>query len=226
MCGMKKKEICRAATSFVFVALLAATAAAQKPEPRYKELPNFHRVSATLYRGGQPREGGLQRLAELGVKTIINLRERDENAGAEEREAQALGLRYYNIPMERSGAPTDEQIARVFEILDSKEDQPVFLHCHRGSDRTGAVIAVYRITHEGWTGERALKEAEQYGMYPWQRAKKSYIRDYIKRHAAPVAPGGASPKNDAAPAKPTREARASRANREPLRRAPSTFEPA
>ena len=66
--------------------LLASVARAQEQHPqpkedRYDELPNFGRVNERLYRGGQPGKGGLRRLAALGVKTIINLRDDDERKG-------------------------------------------------------------------------------------------------------------------------------------------------
>src|SRR4051812_37217654 len=70
----------------------------QAAEHTYAELPSFHAVNARLFRGGQPREGGLRRLAALGVKTVINLRDDDERARDEEREARSLGLRYFNVP--------------------------------------------------------------------------------------------------------------------------------
>ena len=203
MCDTMKNKLYRSTLAAALVALLSAAALAQgEAEPHYKELPNFHRVSDALYRGGQPEKGGLRRLADLGVKTVVNLRGKDESAAAEEREAKALGLRYFNVPMGRSGKPSDEEIAHVFEIIDASEDQPVFVHCQRGSDRTGAVVAAYRITHEGWTGERALKEAEHHGMYPWQMAKKSFIRDYAKRHGAQPAPDAPREKSDQTKARP------------------------
>jgi protein tyrosine/serine phosphatase len=191
--GTVKNKLYRSTLAAALVTLLSAATLAQGPAgesgARYKELPNFHRVSDALYRGGQPAKGGLRRLADLGVKTVVNLRGEDENAAAERREAEALGLRYFSVPMGRTGAPTDEQIARVFEIVDAQEGRPVFVHCQRGSDRTGAVVAAYRIAREGWAPERALEEAEHYGMFPWQSAKKAFIRDYLKRHAAtPPAP--------------------------------------
>lgn len=149
----------------------------------YAELPNFHKVNAHLFRGGQPREGGLARLAALGVKTILNLRDDDARAVEEGREAAALGLRYFNVPISRAGRPSRERIAELMAILDAPGNQPVFVHCKRGADRTGALIAVYRITHDGWTGARALEEAEQYGMGFWQRGKKDFINDFYRDRA-------------------------------------------
>lgn len=152
-------------------------------EPRFDELPNFHRVNARLYRGGQPRKGGLRRLAALGVNTIINLRDDDERARAEGQEARAEGLRYFNVPFGRLGRPADEQVAKVLSLLDAPENGVVFVHCAKGQDRTGTVIAIYRISQDGWTGREAKREAERYGMKFWQRGMKDYIGDHYRDHA-------------------------------------------
>ena len=166
-----------AATAF---ALLVSLAAAQT-EPRYKELPNFHRVNERLYRGAQPENGGIRKLAELGVKTVVNLRGEDEQARIEKREAEAAGMRYVSISMPGLSRPTDAQIAQAIAVIDAPENGPVFVHCKRGSDRTGTVIAVYRITHEGWTGERALDEARHFGLSWVEVGMKNYISDTYRR---------------------------------------------
>ncbi len=66
-----------------------ASASVAQDEGKYKELPNFHRVNENLYRGAQPKQGGIERLAHLGIKTIINLRDDDNRAHAEETEVRA-----------------------------------------------------------------------------------------------------------------------------------------
>ena len=191
--NIKKRErrLSFVAISLCLLAQLAAVASAQNPaesEPRYEELPNFHQVNAKLYRGGQPRtEGGIRRLAALGVKTIINLRDDDERARAEGQEAQAAGLRYINIPFGRLGRPTDEQVERVLSLIDAVENGLVFVHCKRGADRTGTVIAIYRIEHDGWTSEQAKEEAKRYGLGFWQRGMKDYIHNYYHDRRAPHA---------------------------------------
>jgi tyrosine-protein phosphatase SIW14 len=152
--------------------------------PRYDELSNFHQVNARLYRGGQPRrKGGIQRLAALGVNTVINLRDDDERAIAEGLEVRAAGLRYFNIPFGRLGRPTDEQVDQVLSLIEAPESGVVFVHCARGEDRTGVVIALYRISHDGWTSEQAKEEANRYGMKFWQRGMKNFIRDYYRDRA-------------------------------------------
>ncbi|HKS26821.1 MAG TPA: dual specificity protein phosphatase family protein [Pyrinomonadaceae bacterium] len=166
-----------------FAILVWACVACAQDEVKYKELPNFHRINAGLYRGGQPKEGGFERLAALGIKTVINLRDDDKHEVAEEREVRALGLRYFNVPLnDLFGRPSDEQVTSLLSIINAPENQPVFVHCRRGSDRTGTVIAVYRIEHDGWTSEQAKAEAKRYGMGFWVIGMKDYINDYYRRH--------------------------------------------
>jgi tyrosine-protein phosphatase SIW14 len=153
---------------------------AQAQQPTNDELPNFHSVSEKLYRGAQPRKGGIRKLAELGITTIINLRDDDERAEAEAKEAKAEGIRYFNVPFKRMGRPTDSQIEQVLKLINSPENGVVFVHCQQGQDRTGTVVAIYRIVHEGWTARDAIKEAEHYGMRVWQYAMRDYISDYYR----------------------------------------------
>jgi tyrosine-protein phosphatase SIW14 len=166
----------------VVVALICfASASVAQEKPKYEELPNFNQVNRSLYRGAQPKPGGIQRLAQLGIKTIVNLRDDDNRARTEETEARAAGLRYFNLPIDNFGRPSDERIERVLAVIKAPENQPVFVHCKRGADRTGTIIAVYRIEHDGWTSERAKAEANHYGMGSWQIGMKNYIHDYYKR---------------------------------------------
>ncbi|HEV2911783.1 MAG TPA: dual specificity protein phosphatase family protein [Pyrinomonadaceae bacterium] len=162
--------------------LLASLAVAQS-EPHYRELPNFHQVNEGLARGAQPREGGIQKLVALGIKTILNLRAADSRALAEESEARAAGLRYFNVPMEGLDKPKDEMVDRALGIINDRANQPVFVHCKHGADRTGTVIAIYRITHDGWSSEQALHEAKHYGLSWIQFGMKDFIKDYVRNHS-------------------------------------------
>jgi len=168
----------------VFVLLLVASASHAQQEPNYKELPNFHKVSDQLYRGAQPLGGGIKKLGELGVKTIVNLRGEEDLVSAEKKIVEAAGLRYFNIPMPGLSAPSDGEVARVIALLDNPENQPVFIHCKRGSDRTGTIAAIFRISHENWSAERAIAEARLLGMSWAEFGMRSYILDYYKRHTS------------------------------------------
>ncbi|MGH9902136.1 MAG: fused DSP-PTPase phosphatase/NAD kinase-like protein, partial [Pyrinomonadaceae bacterium] len=87
------------------------------------------------------------------------------------------------VPMKRHARPTDEQVERVLAIVNAPENQPAFVYCKRGGDRTGVVVAVYRISQDGWTSATAKAEANRYGMFVTQLEMKDYITQYYCRHA-------------------------------------------
>src|SRR5215813_7013337 len=165
----------------VLCLLVFAVSISAQDEARYKELPNFHRISDKLFRGAQPANGGIKKLSELGIKTVINLRGTDELTASQQKEAEAAGVKYFNVPMPGLSAPSDEQVERVMALINNPENQPVFIHCKRGSDRTGTIAAVYRISSEDWTSDRAIAEARRYGMSWAEFGMRSYIENYYKK---------------------------------------------
>ncbi len=146
----------------------------------FAELPNFHRVDTNLYRGGQPGPRGFARLNSVGVRTVLNLRYERPQIAAEGKAAMAAGLRYFSVPMYGLLRPTNQQIADALKIIHDPENWPVFVHCVRGADRTGAVVACYRIEQTKWTAEKAIQEAMALGMLWIEVPKRSYIRDFAK----------------------------------------------
>jgi tyrosine-protein phosphatase SIW14 len=140
-------------------------------------IPNFHQVNDHVFRGAQPAADAWQALAKLGVKTVIDLRRPDEHStDAEAQAVTAAGMKYFNFPMKGVVAPSDEQVSKILAMLDSKE--PVFIHCKRGADRTGAVIACYRIARDGWQHKQALSEAKSLGMSWTQVGLKRYVMSF------------------------------------------------
>jgi protein tyrosine phosphatase (PTP) superfamily phosphohydrolase (DUF442 family) len=148
----------------------------------YPELPRFQQVSERLYRGAQPRKGGIPRLAGLGINTIVNLRGAGAHTRADEAEAKSLGLNYFNIPLPIWGRPSDGAVRRVMEIVTSPDNGRVFVHCKDGVDRSGMIVALHRITAEGWSTAGATAEAVRLGMRRYQYWMRDYISDYSVRH--------------------------------------------
>jgi tyrosine-protein phosphatase SIW14 len=138
-------------------------------------VPNFSQVDEHVYRGGQPSAQGVHALAKLGIKTVVDLRSGAERQGGEASVAGVEGMRYVHVPMAPLSAPTDKQISTVLQVLDDSGSWPVFVHCMRGADRTGAIIACYRMTHDRWTNEQALKEARLFGLSSLQHGIRHYI---------------------------------------------------
>lgn len=169
-------------TVAIALILLSATAAAQDTTG-YAELPRFKQVSERLYRGAQPSDGGLSRLRNLGINTVINLRGASARTRAQEAEARALGLNYYNVALPNWGRPQDARVRRILEIIAAPENGRVFIHCRTGVDRTGMIVAIYRMTHDGWSANDALAEADRNGMRRTQFWMRDYTEDYGDRMA-------------------------------------------
>ena len=139
---------------------------------------NFHQVGPRVYRGAQPTAGGFGNLARLGIQTVIDLREAGERSQAEERAVKAAGMRYVNVPMKGHRTPSAENVEKVLALMESGSAGPVFVHCKRGADRTGMVVACYRIRHDGWGNDHALQEARLNGMSWTQLALHHYVMRY------------------------------------------------
>jgi len=159
---------------------------------------NFYQVDQYVYRGGQPDKEGFALLSKLGVKTVLDLRASDARSRMEEKLVTAAGMRYINVPMTGLTPPTDAEIGKILGVLESDNSGAVFVHCKRGADRTGAVIAAYRIDHDGWDNDRALKEAMARGMSSFQLPRQGYIRNFQRRAIEASAPAAKIPVSPAA----------------------------
>jgi|SRR5579884_2352908 len=157
----------------ISVATLACALAGTPGEPA--GVRNFHAVDDHLYRGAQPTPEGFKNLAKMGVHTIIDLRGGGERTANEQKLVKDAGMRYVHIPMGGMTAPTDQQMATILGLLNDSTNWPVFIHCRRGADRTGTVIACYRIARYHWDNHKALEEAKLDGMSPLERAMQHYI---------------------------------------------------
>lgn len=170
---------------FVLASAAALCAAADLPPVHVK---NFDRVNEHIYRGAAPTEVGLQELGAMGVKTIIDLRTSGEGTSEEKKAADKLKIKYINVPLKGFEAPPNARIQDILGLL-QENSETVFVHCRRGKDRTGTVVACYRIQHDGWDNRKALNEAKQHGMSSLQFAMHSYILHFApaKMPLAPLA---------------------------------------
>lgn len=128
------------------------------PRDDVPALPNFAQVSPNLYRGGQPTRAGFAALREMGVRTVVNLRDESD---ADRELTEGLGLNYVHLPS--SAWTIGERRAEAFlRIVNDRANQPVFVHCRRGADRTGFAVAAYRMAAQGWTAAEAKAELPRF----------------------------------------------------------------
>jgi len=123
---------------------------------------NLAEVTPNLYRGAQPERGGLESLKEMGVDTIIDLRL--TGADKEGKDARKLGMDFVALPW-HCLFPKDDATAKFLKYLLDHPEKKIFVHCRYGDDRTGMMIAAYRMAVEGWTADEARSEMNAFGFH-------------------------------------------------------------
>jgi protein-tyrosine phosphatase len=124
-----------------------------------KGVPNFGEVTPNLYRGGLLSSTGLKALKRLGVNVVIDTHAHDKT---EEQEVESLGMKYVAIPW-HCPFPHDEVFAKFLTVVHENKGKKLFVHCRLGDDRTGMMVAAYRIAEEGWTADEAMTEMRSFG---------------------------------------------------------------
>ena len=142
----------------VFISLAAMLHAADR-DPKWAAqvkqvgLPNLHRVTTNLYRCAQPTADGLKTAEKLGIKTVISLRA--FHSDKDEVESTKLKTESIRFNTWQAG---DEDMVRFLKLVTHTNSGPFLVHCQHGADRTGTMIAIYRMTVQGWKKQDAIKE--------------------------------------------------------------------
>jgi protein tyrosine phosphatase (PTP) superfamily phosphohydrolase (DUF442 family) len=149
---------------------------------------NFAQISPTLYRGEQPTAKGFAELKKHGIRTIVSLRTFDGDSD----KLKGTGLRYFRI-FAKAWHPEQEDLLVFLKILSDPANQPVFVHCQQGSDRTGYMVAGYRIVEQGWTYPEAATEMKNFHFHTvWTEVPEALkdldpvkIREKVAKEAVP-----------------------------------------
>lgn len=154
------------------------------------QVSHFYRIDDHIYRGKQPNAEGFAELGRMGIKTVLDLRGGRFHKPRERKQVEAAGMQYISIRLSGIFPPKDRQVAEVLSVLEDSRRWPIFIHCWRGDDRVGLVIACYRIAHDHWTNQQALAEARHLGLNPLEVLLRNYIRHFDPHRAAlPTRPG-------------------------------------
>ena len=169
-------------TTFVFVLSAFAAFAQTSPGnfPNIK-IKNFGQMDERYYRGAQPQPEDYQSLKDLGVNTVIDLR--NDPTDYEKAAVEALGMKYVNIPMSGWKYPKAEYVEQFLKLMNDPETGVVYAHCKAGIHRTGITAAVYRFTKYGWDYDKAYKEMKNYNFSIGlvHGLLKVYVKNYAEK---------------------------------------------
>lgn len=121
---------------------------------------NLYRVDPAILRSAQPGASGFQELEALGVKSVLDV------AGGDGDDASSRGtkLKLFHVPMSAFSL-RDDRVLEALRILTDPQNRPVVIHCQHGADRTGAIVALYRVVVQGWSKEDAVREMDEGGFH-------------------------------------------------------------
>lgn len=166
----------------------AASFAADTTTINHVHIRNFGIVNEHILRGGEPTDVGLNELSSVGATLVIDLREAGSATALEKQEVEKRGMKYTNIPLLPLSAPSPAIVRSLLNLLAENSMKTVFVHCRRGKDRTGTIVACYRIQHDGWNTRQALDEANRFGMSPLEHGMRVFIAHFtpVTNMADPV----------------------------------------
>ncbi len=146
-----------------------------------RENSQFWSDGRTLLSGAQPLPTDYQALKDLGVQTVVDLR--NDPTDYEKPAVEALGMKYVNIPMSGWKYAKDTQVEEFMKLMNDPATGVVYAHCKAGKHRTGLTGAVYRFEKYGWDYDKAYKEMKNYDYTSWpvHFNIKSYVKDYAKK---------------------------------------------
>lgn len=144
------------------VANLTATQVAPiaKADFSHIKIENFGQMDERYYRGAQPNPGDYQSLKDLGVNTVVDLR--NDPTDYEKKEVEALGMKYVNIPMSGWKSPKMESINQFLALMSEPSTGVVYVHCKAGRHRASVIGAAYRYTKYGWDYDKVYKEMKEF----------------------------------------------------------------
>ena len=125
-----------------------------------------------------------------GLKTVVDLRDAEEQADVEAERAalEKLGVTHVHLPTGQ--VPPQETVDRFLALMKDPAVYPVLIHCHHGVSRSVLFGALYRIEYEGWDTERARRATRLIvdgSSFDTDSRKGRYLQQYLPRNK-PVLP--------------------------------------
>jgi protein tyrosine phosphatase (PTP) superfamily phosphohydrolase (DUF442 family) len=141
---------------------------------------NVTRVG-NLWFSGQPDVEALEEAKQNGLQVVLNLRDPSELDWDERAAVEALGMRYYNVPVQTTGPFTRESFSRIGSLLEDHDGEEILIHCS-SSNRVGGWFAAHLVENRGMSVEDALAVGRKTGIT--RDAVTSRVRAYLGERAA------------------------------------------
>ena len=133
------------------------------------ELTNLYKIDSGVYRSEQPSHEDFKALEKYGIGEALNLR----NRHSDDDEAAGTNVKLHREKT-KAHSINEEQLIEALRIIKNRK-APIVIHCHHGSDRTGAVCALYRVVFQNVSKEDAIHEMTE-GGFGFHRIYKNIIR--------------------------------------------------
>ncbi len=173
-----------AQTSVPVAGCVSGPAPISSAQSGLRGITNFGQVTPTLYRGGQPTSEGYRELKQMGIDTVVSFRhEKGENT-LERRAVEGLGMRFISLPWHAWDQPGDYEVSQFFTLLGSNPRSKVYVHCQQGRDRTGTMVALYRVAVDHWCPANAVAEMKAYHYHHFFFPQlETYVENFPRRVA-------------------------------------------
>lgn len=137
------------------------------------ELENLYKIDTGIYRSDQPSYSDFRALEKFGIREVLNLRNRNND----DDEAKGTKITLHRVKM-KAHSVNEDQLIKALRIIKNRRG-PIVVHCHHGSDRTGAVCAMYRIVFQNVSKQKAIHEMTE-GGFGFHGIYKNIIRTIEK----------------------------------------------
>ena len=154
---------------------------------------NLYRVEPDFFRSAQPTSAGFRELAALGVKSVLRV----SGGDGDEAAARETGLKLFHVPMSAFGL-RNSRVLEALRIMADPGNRPLVIHCQHGADRTGALVALYRVVVQGWSKADAVREMDEGGFHHssfWRNLDQYVLEANVQalRRQLGLAPPATSP---------------------------------
>lgn len=184
-----RKKLSRANLLIFFAALSLTScrnAAQETPAPSdaaarltLDGVENFARIDGVLYRGAQPEDYAYNELRNAGIAVVVDFRHEPDEIASEKIAVEANGMQFVSLPWTSRQGPIRSEILEFLNLVKRDSGKKIFVHCARGADRTGLMVALYRITFDRWSADEAVEEMKSFRYHSFLLPNLArYVRAY------------------------------------------------